>query len=220
MKKFSILIQMRFLYIYLLLYMIVGYFYNSKIKKLGFYSFIEDYFGYFIFGVLFLILLNIFSFFIKCKKRKMVYSIRVKFFAILGVSSLFLWGVYKLHLPFEKVLADEEILQRAVELFVYEYKLGVILSFIFNYCIGRIYFNYLYILLYSLIFISLFFLLAKRVRITITTIIANRREKKRREIERKLVQEQIELMEALERKEKLKNETIESEEKREDDISI
>lgn len=220
---------MRFLYIYLLLYMIVGYFYDSKLKSLGYYDFIMEYFGYSIFFVILIAILNIFSFFIRCKKRKMVYDIRLKFFILLGVDVIFLWGMYKLNLPFEKIVADEKILKDSVDLFVYKYKLGVILPSIFNYCISRFYFIYLYIFLYILAFISIFFLVAKKIRVTITSIMANRREKKRREIERKLVQEQIELMEALERKERLANEQIErgeevteeeEKEKVKDDISI
>lgn len=211
MKKFSILIQLRFIYIYFLLYILVGYFYESKLKINGFYEFLEEYFGYSLIFIVLILLLDICSFFIRCKKRKMVYNIRVKFFTILVISSIFLWGMYLLNLPFQKIVADNIILENSIKLFVYKYKLGVILPFLLNYCLTKIYFNYFYVTLYVLIFISLFFLVAKKIRTTITNFIINRRERKKREIERKLIQEQIELMEALERKEREKQE-MESEE--------
>ena len=49
MGNFSILIQFRFLYIYILIYMVLGYFYESKLKLMGYYSFLERYFGIFIY---------------------------------------------------------------------------------------------------------------------------------------------------------------------------
>lgn len=220
MKKFSILIQLRFLYVYLLLYMIAGYFYNSKLKELGYYEFMKNYFGNFTIFLMIILCLNIYSFFIKCKKSKMVYNIRVIFFILLGIATIFLWGAYKLELPFEKIVADEKILESSIRIFVYKYKLGIVLAFIFNYCLNKIYFNYFYVMLYSIIFIAMFFIIAKRVRMMITTAIIRRREKKKREIERKLIQEQIELMEALERKERLQRKMEENKEKVEDDTGI
>ena len=44
MKGFSILIQLRFIYVYMLIYTIIGYFYESYLKKIGLYSFLETYF--------------------------------------------------------------------------------------------------------------------------------------------------------------------------------
>lgn len=206
MGNFSILIQFRFLYIYILIYMVLGYFYESKLKLMGYYSFLERYFGIFIYFIIFVLILNIFSYFIKCKKKKMVYEIRVKFFILLTLSAIFLWGMYRLELPFEKIFLDEEESKLLIEKFFYQYKLGLILTYIFNTLLKNINFFQMYILLYITIFISLFFIVAKRIRTTIKNIIHNRKERKRLELERKLIQEQIDLMEALERKEKEKME--------------
>ena len=72
MKDFSILIQLRFIYVYMLIYTIIGYFYESYLKKIGLYSFLETYFGVTFFIVFLLSILNIYYFFIKCNRKKMV----------------------------------------------------------------------------------------------------------------------------------------------------
>ena len=45
MRKFSILIQLRFIYVYMFIYLVIGYFYDSYLKHIGLYKFIETYFG-------------------------------------------------------------------------------------------------------------------------------------------------------------------------------
>lgn len=206
MERFSILIQLRFIYIYFIIYTVVGYFYDSWLKKFGYYTFLENYFGVTSFFILAIMLLNIYPFFIGCKRKKMVYSIRMKFFIILVISVTVLWLMLKLGVPFEKKVADDELLRLSIDKTFYNYNLGLIPVFLFDMLLVKIKFLYLYIALYVLIFISIFFIVAKRVRITITKIIHNRREKKRLKIERQLIQEQIELMEMLEKRERKGNE--------------
>lgn len=220
MKRFSLLIQLKFIYMYVLLYLIIGYFYDSKIKMLGYYDILEQYFGNFIVFMIFILMLHLYSLFIKCKRNRMVYGIRLNFFVILGISTVFLGGLYNLGLPFKKIVADEVVLENSIRMFLYQYKLGTVLTYSFNYCISNIYFNYFYVSLYVLIFISLFFLIAKKLRVTITSIIVHRREEKRRRIEKQLIQEQIELMEAMERREREQKILEEEKEKVEDDTSI
>ena len=56
MRKFSILIQLRFIYVYMFIYLVIGYFYDSYLKHIGLYKFIEIYFGisFFFFFVTFI----------------------------------------------------------------------------------------------------------------------------------------------------------------------
>lgn len=208
MGEFSFFVQLRFIYIYILIYMTAGYFYDSWLKKIGYYGFIENYFGWTIIFIFFILLLNMYSFFIGCTRKRMVYNIRKNFFIILVLSVFCLWFMYSLDVPFEKSIADEKLLQLSIDNIFYKYRFGLISVYLFNTLLQKIQFFYLYIILYVLIFISTFFIIAKRVRSTIKIIVENRREKKRLRIERQLIQEQIELMERLERKEKQEREGI------------
>ena len=44
MRKFSILIQLRFIYVYMFIYLVIGYFYDSYLKHIGLYKFIETFY--------------------------------------------------------------------------------------------------------------------------------------------------------------------------------
>lgn len=214
MKRFSILIQLRFIYIYMLIYIVVGYFYESYLKKIGVYSFLETYFGLTFFFILLLVLLNFYSYFIRCSKKRMVYSTRVFFLSVLIISSVVLWFMYSLNIPFKKELANDELLKRSIEMIFYERKFGLIATFLFNIIITRVQFLHLYITLYILSFISFFFIGAKSIRRIITKIIVTRKLKKKMERDRQALQEQIRLMELMEEKErKMKEEVV-------DDTSI
>ena len=70
MRKFSILIQLRFIYVYMFIYLVIGYFYDSYLKHIGLYKFIETYFGISFFFILFLVLLDFYSYFIRCSRKK------------------------------------------------------------------------------------------------------------------------------------------------------
>ena len=108
MRKFSILIQLRFIYVYMFIYLVIGYFYDSYLKHIGLYKFIETYFGISFFFILFLVLLDFYSYFIRCSRKKMVYSTRKFFFCILVISCIFLYFMYNLNIPLKKDLADEK----------------------------------------------------------------------------------------------------------------
>lgn len=214
MRGFSILIQLRFIYIYMLIYIVVGYFYESYLKKIGIYSFLETYFGITFFFILLLTLLNFYSYFIRCSKKRMVYSTRVFFLSVLIISSVVLWFMYSLDIPFKKELADDELLKRSIEVIFYERKFGLIATFLFDIIITKVQFLHLYIILYILSFISFFFIGAKSIRRVITKIIVTRKLKKKMERDRQALQEQIRLMELMEEKErKMKEEVV-------DDTSI
>ncbi|STO31843.1 Uncharacterised protein [Fusobacterium necrogenes] len=208
MKRFSILVQLRFIYIYIVMYLVIGLLYESYLKKIGFYLFIDTYLGKSIFIILMLTITNIYSFFIKCKRKKMVYNTRVFFLLILSISVVLLYFMHILDIPFKEELGNKDNVKKAIELIFYEKKFGLIMTFLFSLMITKIKFLYIYLTLYVLVFISLFFIAAKGTRKMITNIIRARRLKKRMEQERKALQEQIRLMEIIEEKEKQKREEI------------
>ena len=182
MRKFSILIQLRFIYVYMFIYLVIGYFYDSYLKHIGLYKFIETYFGISFFFILFLVLLDFYSYFIRCSRKKMVYSTRKFFFCILVISCIFLYFMYNLNIPLKKELADEKLLAKSIEIIFYQKKFGLILTFLFDILISKFYFLYLYVAFYLLAFISFFFIGAKTIRKIIGKIIMA--EKERREIKR------------------------------------
>lgn len=210
MKRFSILIQLRFIYVYIIIYLATGLLYESYLERIGFYSFVDTYFGKSIFIVLLLAIMNIYSFFINCKRKKMVYSTRVFFLLLLVVSVIFLYFMYVLDIPFKKELAGKEIIEKSIEIIFYEKKFGLIMTFLFDLIISKVKYIYIYISLYIFIFISLFFIAAKAIRTLITKIIIARKLKKRMEEERKGLQEQIRLMEIIEERERKKREEEEN----------
>ena len=54
MRKFSILIQLRFIYVYMFIYLVIGYFYDSYLKHIGLYKFIRNIFwNKFLFHIIF-----------------------------------------------------------------------------------------------------------------------------------------------------------------------
>ena len=144
MRKFSILIQLRFIYVYMFIYLVIGYFYDSYLKHIGLYKFIETYFGISFFFILFLVLLDFYSYFIRCSRKKMVYSTRKFFFCILVISCIFLYFMYNLNIPLKKELADEKLLAKSIEIIFYQKKFGLILTFLFDILISKFYFLYLY----------------------------------------------------------------------------
>lgn len=204
MKDFSILIQFRFVYVYMLIYVVIGYFYDSYLKRSGVYSFLSDYFGLAFFIIILLAIMKIYYFFIKCNKKKMVYNIRMFFLYVLIICVIFLWFMYSLDIPFKKQVASSELLEKSIEMILYKKKFGLIVVFIFDWLISKVQFFYLYIIFYLLSFLSFFFIGAKSIRRVITKIIETRRLKKKMEADRKALQEQIRLMELLEEKGKIK----------------
>lgn len=214
MRKFSILIQLRFIYVYMFIYLVIGYFYDSYLKHIGLYKFIETYFGISFFFILFLVLLDFYSYFIRCSRKKMVYSTRKFFFCVLVVSCIFLYFMYNLNIPLKKELADEKLLAKSIEIIFYQKKFGLILTFLFDILISKFYFLYLYIVFYLLDFISFFFIGAKTIRKIIGKIIMA--EKERREIKRnrEALEEQERIIKWIEEKER------QAREEEKDDIGI
>ena len=214
MKRFSILIQLRFIYAYILIYTVAGYFYESYFKRVGVYSFLETYFGMSFFFVLLLAILNFYSFFIKCRRKKMVYNTRKFFLCILVISIIFLWSMNSLDIPLKKEIASNELLERSIEEIFYQKKLGLIFTFLFDIVITKFYFLHIYIALYVLLLVSFFFIGAKSIRRTIGKIIAMERERREIKRNRKALEEQERLIKWIEEKER------EAREEQKDDISI
>lgn len=218
MRKFSILIQLRFIYVYMFIYLVIGYFYDSYLKHIGLYKFIEIYFGISFFFILFLVLLDFYSYFIRCSRKKMVYSTRKFFFCVLVISCIFLYFMYNLNIPLKKELADEKLLAKSIEIIFYQKKFGLILTFLFDILISKFYFLYLYVAFYLLAFISFFFIGAKTIRKTIRKIIRKiiMAEKERREIKRnrEALEEQERIIKWIEEKER------QAREEEKDDIGI
>lgn len=210
MRKFSILIQLRFIYVYMFIYLVIGYFYDSYLKHIGLYKFIEIYFGISFFFILFLVLLDFYSYFIRCSRKKMVYSTRKFFFCVLVISCIFLYFMYNLNIPLKKELADEKLLAKSIEIIFYQKKFGLILTFLFDILISKFYFLYLYVAFYLLAFISFFFIGAKTIRKIIMA------EKERREIKRnrEALEEQERIIKWIEEKER------QAREEEKDDIGI
>lgn len=202
MERFSILVQLRFIYMYIVVYLVGGYFYNSYLRSIGTYNFLENYFGVTFFFVLFLVILDFYSFFIKCSRKKMVYNTRKCFFCLLIISMIILYFMYKLDIPLKKELADDKLLTKSVEVIFYEKRFGLIFTFLFDILITKIYFIYLYIGLYLISFVSFFFIGAKAIRRAILKVVIAERERREIKRSREALEEQERIIKWIEEKER------------------
>lgn len=202
MKVYSLKKQLVFIYIYMLLYLVAGYFYNSFLKEKDFYEFVENYFGITSFVILFVMMISAFSFLIGCRRKKMVFRIRLNFFILLLCSLVVVYFARKIGIPFDKVVANNEQLKQLVESGLYEYHIGLFFIFVLGWTFTKVMGIYIYSVASFIIFVSLFFLFAKMVRVTISNIVWNIKESNRLKRERKLLQEQIRLKEYYEQLER------------------
>lgn len=202
MERFSILVQLRFIYMYIVVYLVGGYFYNSYLRSICTYNFLENYFGVTFFFVLFLVILDFYSFFIKCSRKKMVYNTRKCFFCLLIISMIILYFMYKLDIPLKKELADDKLLTKSVEVIFYEKRFGLIFTFLFDILITKIYFIYLYIGLYLISFVSFFFIGAKAIRRAILKVVIAERERREIKRSREALEEQERIIKWIEEKDR------------------
>lgn len=162
-------------------------------------AFIENYLGVTKFIIIFLILISSFSIFIRCKRKKMVYRIRYNFFILLIASIVVLYFAKKIGLPYEEVYATDTQLKEFVRIALYKYNIGLFFTFVLEWIYTKVPGMYIYIASIASIVISLFFLVAKMIRVSITTLVRNIKEKNRLKREKKLIQEQIALKEFYEK---------------------
>lgn len=201
MKKVLKFLYLKYLYLYFVIYFISNYFFNGKLKSTGIYSTLENYLGIIIFPTLFMLLLSPLFFFIKDKKKKMVFDVKLHAFFILLISCLYLYIVYRLKLPFTRELADDNVIERFLDLSIYKYKIGLIAAYLFYLILKNIMFCYIYVGLGFLIFSTFFLITAKFIKTTICRIYHEHKEKKRIQKEEQLLREQIAIKEALEKRE-------------------
>ncbi|MDU1909919.1 ABC transporter permease [Fusobacterium sp.] len=201
MKRILKFLHLKYLYLYFIIYFISSYFFNGKLKSTGIYLILGNYLGIIIFPVLFMLILSPLFFFIKDRKKKMIFNVKLHAFFILLISCLYLFITYKLELPFTKELADDNIIEKFLNLSIYKYKIGFIAAYLFYLILKNIMFCYIYSGLGFLIFCTFFLITAKFIKTTICRIYHEHKEKKRIQKEEQLLREQIAIKEALEKRE-------------------
>lgn len=206
MKKYSFKNLLVCLYICTVIYLFWGYFTNSPLKSYGFYTFLDNYFGVTIFIIAIIFFINLVGNSIVCKKKRTVFKVRLFFFEVLIGSVGILYFAKHIGVTFTKNYATVEQLRYLTEIGLYKYKIGLFFIFLLDWIFAKSFGMYMYIVIYFLIFISAFFLFAKMIRVTITRIIRNIKEKRRLKRERELIREQLRLKayyEKLEREKEL-----------------
>lgn len=195
MKKYTFKNLLICLYICIVVYLCFGYFYDSPLKAMGVYEFINNYFGRSIFIIAIILIIDFFGLFIKCKKKKGIFNVRFVFLIILILTSTSIYFAKEIGIPFEKVVARPEQLRELTEIGLYKYKIGLFFVFLLDWLFDKAMGFYIYIVGYILLGISLFFLFAKAVRISIMWVVKTIKRKQRERLERKLYEEQKELEE-------------------------
>ena len=195
MKKYTFKNLLICLYICIVVYLCFGYFYDSPLKAMGVYEFINNYFGRSIFIIAIILIIDFFGLFIKCKKKKGIFNVRFVFLIILILTSTSIYFANEIGIPFEKVVARPEQLRELTEIGLYKYKIGLFCVFLLDWLFDKVMGFYIYVVGYILLGISLFFLFAKAVRISIMWVVKTIRKKQRERRERKLYEEQKRLEE-------------------------
>ena len=193
MKKYSFKNLLVCLYICTVIYLFWGYFTNGPLKSYGFYKFLDNYFGRTIFIIAIIFFINLIGNSIECRKKRAVFKVRLFFFEILIVSIGILYFAKHIGITFTKTFATVEQLRYLTEIGLYKYKIGLFFIFLLDWIFAKSFGMYMYIVIYFLIFISAFFLFAKIIRVTITKIILDIKEKRRLKKERELIKEQLRL---------------------------
>lgn len=201
MKKILKFLHLKYLYLYFVIYFISSYFFNRKLKSNGIYSTLENYLGIIIFPALLMLVLSSLFFFIKDRKKKMVLNVKSHAFFILLISCLYLFIMYKLELPFTKEFADNNVIERFLNVSIYKYNIGLIAAYLFYLILKNIMYCYIYTGLVFLIFCTFFLITIKFIKTTICRIYYEHKEKKRIQKEEQLLKEQIAIKEALEKRE-------------------
>lgn len=211
MKKLLCFIKFRYIYIYFLLYILADYFFKGRVSKLGIFSFIGSYFGIVVFPLIVILLFSILFPFINNKTKKMLLSVRLYCFFLLSLSCILLYLMYDLKLPFDKVVADEEIIKKFLQVSLYKYKIGLVATYGFYLLLTNVMFQYIYIGLGVIIFCTTFLIVAKTINRGISRMYHNYKERKRIAREEQLIREQIAIKEALEKREAMMKEKLEQE---------
>lgn len=201
MKKILKFLHLKYLYLYFVIYFISSYFFNGKLKSTGIYSTLENYLGIIIFPALLMLIFSSLFFFIKERKKKMVLNVKSHAFFILIISCLYLFMMYKLELPFTKEFADDNVIERFLNISIYKYNIGLIAAYLFYLILKNIMYCYIYAGLGFLIFCTFFLITIKFIKTTICRIYYEHKEKKRIQKEEQLLKEQIAIKEALEKRE-------------------
>lgn len=211
MKKVLNFLKLRYLYIYFLIYIMIDYFIKGRISNLGVFDFIDSYFGITIFPIIIILLFSILFPFMNNKTKKMLLSVRLYCFFLLSISTILLYLMYILKLPFEKMIADDKIIIEFLQLSLYKYKIGLVATYGFYLLLTNIMFMYIYIGLGIIIFCTTFLIAARCINRGIKRLYNDYKERKRIAREERLIKEQIAIKEALERREAMMKEKFERE---------
>lgn len=211
MKKLLCFLKFRYIYIYFLLYMVADYFFKGRVSELGVFNFINSYFGIVVFPLIIILLFSILFPFINNKTKKMLLSVRLYCFFLLSLSCILLYLMYALKLPFAEIVADDEIIERFLQLSLYKYKIGLVATYGFYLLLTNVMFKYIYIGLGVIIFCTTFLIVAKAINRGISKIYHDYKERKRIAREEQLIREQIAIKEALEKREAMMKEKLEQE---------
>lgn len=211
MKKLLCFLKFRYIYIYFLLYIVADYFFKGRVSELGVFNFIDSYFGIVVFPLIIILLFSILFPFINNKTKKMLLSVRLYCFFLLSLSCILLYLMYALKLPFAEIVADDEIIERFLQLSLYKYKIGLVATYGFYLLLTNVMFKYIYIGLGVIIFCTTFLIVAKAINRGISKIYHDYKERKRIAREEQLIREQIAIKEALEKREAMMKEKLEQE---------
>ncbi|MFR4478573.1 MAG: hypothetical protein ACLUBL_00105 [Fusobacterium sp.] len=119
--------------------------------------------------------------------------------------------MYALKLPFAEIVADDEIIERFLQLSLYKYKIGLVATYGFYLLLTNVMFKYIYIGLGVIIFCTTFLIVAKAINRGISKMYHDYKERKRIAREEQLIREQIAIKEALEKREAMMKEKLEQE---------
>lgn len=199
------------IYFLILFMLVLGYFVENPLKKIGFYEQVNKYFGITQLPIFSFLLLYGLIFFKKDKIKRTVAEIKLWFLLVILILMLFVYIFYLSGLNIfsyenlKTIVLDDNYFKNLIKISMYDFNMGYVFSYIL-YLIASLNFKFyqIFLTIVGIQFVLLFLIIYSPIKNYIKRNVKAYREKKKREREEKLLREQIKIKEALEKNETLK----------------
>lgn len=196
-------LKLRYFYLIAIFFLLFLYLFPTILHVEGQREWTNIYFGNLVYLLFFVFLLYGIRMWITEIGGKIAFEIRIFLFLLCFLSALYLLLLYQVGVTLETVSISEEMKNQLLNLSIYRYHLGLIAAFgLYSLAnLGQYPFYYYSYALIGIFSFCFFLLIYKPIQKRIKNYFRVKRERRRREREEKLLQEQMQIKKALEREE-------------------
>lgn len=205
--------KIKFVYFYfvILLFVVLGYFINSPLRKIGIYNKLDQYFGVTLFPTLLFFIIYGLIFLKENSTKRIVaeiklYMIFISLFLFLSTLIIYFSGLdFSSIEGIKNISLDQNYFKNLIDNCIYRYKIGYFPTYLLYSILTLKYkFFNIFIALILIQVILIFLVVYSPIKNYFRDKIRQYRDKKRIEEEEKLLQEQIRIKEYLEKKQTIK----------------